>query len=55
MGASAIGLYEAIDYRAVCDYLLPRGMRLSPTARDATICYRAGCDYLLLRGMGIFK
>ena len=30
--ASAIGLYEAIDYRGGWDYLLPRGMRLSATA-----------------------
>ena len=41
----------AIDYCAVCDYLLPRGMRLSATAWNATICCRVGCDYLLPRGM----
>ena len=42
---------EAIDYRAVCDYLLSRGMRLSAAARNATISYCVECDYLLPRGL----
>ena len=41
----------AIDYHTVCDYLLLRGLRLSATAWNATICCRAECDYLLLSWM----